>query len=146
VSTATAYSTQVPIYCTLCPKNSNGDPPTFWKYNAFHHMAKCHMVNGGIPIYPEDMREAIHISLCEERLLGVDEEDTRSYREGYNLPDSDPPQPDSNSPEVSELLAGAPGRKRGMSSLCEMSLASMKPPDAPKVPRLRATEERYKSS
>jgi hypothetical protein len=69
---------QRPIHCTLCPRNDNGDPPTFWKYNAFHHMAECHMVNGEIPVYPDDLQKAIHISLYEERLLGIDEEDTRS--------------------------------------------------------------------
>ncbi|KAH6904033.1 hypothetical protein BKA70DRAFT_1512940 [Coprinopsis sp. MPI-PUGE-AT-0042] len=139
VSNSNTPCTNVPIHCTLCPPNKKGDPPTFWKYNVFHHMAECHMVNGEIPIYPAELREAIHISLYEERLIGVDEEDTRAYREDYHLPDSDPPE-SSTAAEEAEPPVASPGRKRGMSSLSEVSLASRKPPPL-KTPRLSTTEE-----
>ncbi|KAJ7932253.1 hypothetical protein B0H13DRAFT_1561575, partial [Mycena leptocephala] len=36
-------STNVPIYCALCPPNPiSGEPQTIWKYNAMHHIVVEH--------------------------------------------------------------------------------------------------------
>jgi hypothetical protein len=80
----------VPLHCPLCPTNSNGQSPTFWKYNFLHHMSLNHADDANeLPPLPFELLASTHISLAEGRCLGVDVGEMIQYRDHNRLPDSD---------------------------------------------------------
>ncbi|KAJ3521293.1 hypothetical protein NMY22_g12372 [Coprinellus aureogranulatus] len=131
-------STNRPILCTLCPVNSHGHHPTFWKYNFFHHMVTRHHDEDSqvfTPI-PQELRRQIYISLQEEQSLGIESTITISHRETFKMPPTSPLQAPVDGEDGEEdvssgdedvemaelgLVPATPGRKRAISSLSHVS-------------------------
>jgi hypothetical protein len=91
ISSHSALSTNVPIYCLLCPPSEiSGERPTIWKYNAISHIVCEHAIleNKMPAIKPEFMAE-IYIRKAEEAAMGIPVEDTEDWRERNDIPSSD---------------------------------------------------------
>lgn len=82
--------TNVPINCPLCPISVSGDHQTIWKYNALYHLASEHSnENNSPPSIPGELLVQIFISKAEEKGLGITNIATDTWREQYNIPNSD---------------------------------------------------------
>ncbi|KAJ3532202.1 hypothetical protein NMY22_g7837 [Coprinellus aureogranulatus] len=93
VYSASTPSTNVPIPCSLCLRESNlgrSQLPTFWKYNLIYHMIEKHMSDDDtLPPFPLEMLVSCHISRIEEKALGVPQEITTDFRDKNHLLHSD---------------------------------------------------------
>ncbi|KAH9833218.1 uncharacterized protein C8Q71DRAFT_712933, partial [Rhodofomes roseus] len=97
----------VPIHCPLCPSTSAGQPQTIWKYNTLIHLLTAHSPADAIrpPIIPPQLLLDMHITKSEEVLMNIDREVTTSYRDQFEIPDSD---------EIEQVMEDLQiGQKRG---------------------------------
>ncbi|KAF5382576.1 hypothetical protein D9615_002939 [Tricholomella constricta] len=115
-------------------------------------MSENHLLDdGSLPDFPRALRMSTHISREEEKLLGIDEENTTAYRLRHEIPSSDglfdvcAVEDGAELEEAEEKLEGTvpdddirqSPRKRAASSLSVMSSSSSKqPPRALKVLRM----------
>ncbi|KAF8227695.1 hypothetical protein L208DRAFT_1295328 [Tricholoma matsutake] len=83
--------TNVPIHCPICPTSLSGQPRTIWKYNAMYHFATEHQPadKEGVPEIPPSFLVESFLTSFEEKLMGVQQEITLSWREDNNIPDTD---------------------------------------------------------
>ncbi|THH26610.1 hypothetical protein EUX98_g7582 [Antrodiella citrinella] len=85
-STKNSPSTNVPILCPLC---ASADPPvgphTSWKYNMPFHILKEHGVDQVTP----ELVVRMFISREEEERIGIEEEETKKFRDEFKIPGSD---------------------------------------------------------
>ncbi|KAL1688639.1 hypothetical protein GGG16DRAFT_12755, partial [Schizophyllum commune] len=89
-STKTNPVTNVPIHCPLCEPSDSGQPRTIWKYNAARHISIEHGdTSDGSCMLPADFIIDIFITSAEERAIGIPAANTKVWREGNRMPDSD---------------------------------------------------------
>ncbi|OSD00270.1 hypothetical protein PYCCODRAFT_1479355 [Trametes coccinea BRFM310] len=106
-STVTTPCTNVPIHCPLCPRTSSGSAATIWKYNTVSHLISTHVeMDKRLPGLPPQFLVDSHISMAEEKAMGIGEEWTARWRDVHDVPGSDDVQ------EAQEELA-ANAVKRG---------------------------------
>ena len=82
--------TNVPIYCPICPQNSDGTRATFWKYNLKHHLESHHTKdNGKRAELPLELIVTSHITREEHFKIGIPLDKTDRYRYDEDIPNSD---------------------------------------------------------
>ncbi|KIK96486.1 hypothetical protein PAXRUDRAFT_138363 [Paxillus rubicundulus Ve08.2h10] len=69
-STKNSPSTNVPIYCSICPATS-GDHAVVWKYNMAHHLGTMHAEWHPTQLLPADLITAMKITHFEQEHLGI---------------------------------------------------------------------------
>jgi hypothetical protein len=75
--------TNIPLHCSLCPVQSNGQIMTFWKYSFVHHFANYHP---GIHEIPLKMYVKTHIEKREELAMGMAPKVMLKYQVDNNIP------------------------------------------------------------
>jgi len=81
--------TNIPIQCTLCPADENGERTTTWKYNTWIHIATAHadpVDLWKVPDIPYSLQFAMHVLKKEEHILGISDEAAETYREENEVP------------------------------------------------------------
>jgi hypothetical protein len=76
--------TNVLIHCPLFPPALCGQPRTIWKYNVMYHLAGDHTdisTNDTLPKIPGELLVDAFITSEEERLMGIDADLTKEFRE-----------------------------------------------------------------
>ncbi|KAJ7766391.1 hypothetical protein DFH07DRAFT_707196, partial [Mycena maculata] len=87
-STKSSPSTNVPIYCPLCPPAVSGDPRTIWIYNAAYHLLSDHSDNGSLLSLSPEFIVQMFIRKQEESQMGIPEHQTDTWRMDNHIPDS----------------------------------------------------------